>query len=588
MSWLIFIRLQEKFSGAAMTELHTINITSVNVVKEELVVALDSAASHLDKFVADTTRKLPLEQCLGNLKQVSGVLQMVQLRAGELLAQEQITALTEVLEERQQASEELLEALGTGFYVLNRYLDFVQNRAIVRQELLIPYINQLRAARSQPPVPESHFFRCKVNAPVPGMDTSAVMSEDLGSFVRRFRHMYQVGLLALLRGKPRGPAYTMMARALERIASITMGRPNGRLWLVAGTALTGMAASEMRISRSRVMVFSLFDRWLRALQKGSDTALDQPAPPILLKECIYWLALSKPEGTGAKLLEAFAAQPLAYTEEELERERASLGGPAATAISAVASALDEELSGVRRMLDDIELIGDSAADETDGLAVTLQRVASTLQMLNFKRVGASLSSALAEYQSAASAASAAGAGGSTVDSALQKLTGQVLMVDNTVRALKQSGSIDLDEYGQADIAFEHSQLAEAEVAVLKEAEAGLALIKRALAAYAGSGFDHGHIRNVSTILNSVRGGLIVLNLRRAAAVVGGLLNFVETVVDRQGAPPNVEQLLDTFADAIISLEYYLNEVKLHRQADAQSLNLAVESLAVLGYPVEAA
>ncbi|MFS1522644.1 hypothetical protein ACL7TT_00790 [Microbulbifer sp. 2304DJ12-6] len=565
-----------------MTELHTINITSVNVVKEELAVALDNAASHLDKFVADTTRKLPLEQCLADLKQVSGVLQMVQLRAGELLAQEQITALAEVLEGRRQANEELMEALGTGFYVLNRYLDFVQNRAIARQELLIPYINQLRAARSQPPVPESHFFRCKVNAPVPGMDTSAVMSEDLRSFVRRFRHMYQVGLLALLRGKPRGPAYTMMARALERIASITMGRPNGRLWLVAGAALTGMAAREMRFSRSRVMVFSLFDRWLRALQKESDTALDQPAPPILLKECIYWLALSKPEGSGAKLLKAFATEPLEYTEEELERERVSLGGPAATAISAVASALDEELSDVRRMLDDIEVIGDSTVDENDGLAVTLQRVAGTLQLLNFKRVGESLRTALAEYQSAA------GAGGSVAYSALQKLTGQVLMVDNTVRALKQSGSIDLDEYGHADIAFEHSQLAEAEVAVLKEAEAGLALIKRALAAYAGSDFDHGHIRNVSTTLNAVRGGLIVLNLRRAAGVVEGLLNFVETVVDRHSPPPDVEPLLDTFADAIISLEYYLNEVKLHRQADAQSLNLAVESLAALGYPVEAA
>ncbi|WP_226647509.1 hypothetical protein [Microbulbifer variabilis] len=566
----------------AKSELRKINITSVNVVKDELVVAIDNAAAHLDKFAADTTQKQPLEQCVAALRQVSGVLQMVQLHAGELLTQEKIAALIEVLEGRQQPTEELMEALGTGFYVLGRYLDFVQSRAIARPELLIPFINNLRAARSQPPVPESHFFRCNLSASLPGLGASAVMSEDLRSFVRRFRHMYQVGLLALLRGKPRGPAFTMMARALERIASITTGRPNGRLWLVAGAALGGMAAAEMRISRSRVMVFSMFDRWLRALQKECDTALDQPAPPILLKECIYWLALSRPSESGAKLLKAFSAEELEYTEDELERERASLGGPGATAISAVAGALDEELSSVRRMLDDIEMIGISGIDEDDGLTSTLQRVAGTLQMLNFRRIGESLRNAVAEYQSAA------GAGGSVADAALQKLTGQVLMVDSTVRALKHSTSIDLDEYGHADIAFEHSQLAEAEVAVLKEAEAGLALIKRALAAYADSGFDHGHIRNVSTTLNSVRGGLIVLNLRRAAAVVEGLLNFVETVVDRHDAAPEVEPLLDIFADAIISLEYYLGEVKLHRQADVQSLNLAVESLAALGCPVEAA
>ncbi|WP_444885410.1 hypothetical protein [Microbulbifer sp. PSTR4-B] len=566
----------------AKSELRKINITSVNVVKDELVVAIDNAAAHLDKFAADTTQKQSLEQCVAVLRQVSGVLQMVQLHAGELLAQEKIAALTEVLEGRQQPTEELMEALGTGFYVLGRYLDFVQNRAIARPELLIPFINNLRAARSEPPVPESHFFSCNLSASIPGLGASAVMSEDLRSFVRRFRHMYQVGLLALLRGKPRGPAFTMMARALERIASITTGRPNGRLWLVAGAALGGMAAAEMRISRSRVMVFSMFDRWLRALQKECDTALDQPAPPILLKECIYWLALSRPDKSGEKLLEAFSAEELEYTEDELERERASLGGPGATAIAAVAGALDEELSSVRRMLDDIEMIGVSGIDEDDGLTTTLQKVAGTLQMLNFRRIGESLRNAIAEYQSAASA------GGSVADAALQKLTGQVLMVDSTVRALKQSTSIDLDEYGHADIAFECSQLAEAEVAVLKEAEAGLALIKRALAAYADSGFDHGHIRNVSTTLNSVRGGLIVLNLRRAAAVVEGLLNFVESSVDRHDAAPEVEQLLDIFADAIISLEYYLGEVKLHRQADVQSLNLAVESLAALGCPVETA
>ncbi|MFC6635413.1 hypothetical protein [Microbulbifer taiwanensis] len=565
-----------------MAELRDINITSVNVVKDELVVAVDGAAAYLDQFAADQNNRHSLELCLSAMRQVSGVLQMVQLHAGELLAQEMLSALADLQEGRQEAAGDLMEALGTGFYVVTRYLDFVQNRGTARPELLIPYINNLRSARSQPPVPESHFFRCRLDANVPGAVSSAVMSEDLRNFVRRFRHMYQVGLLALLQGKPCKPAYTMMARALQRVASISAGRPNGRLWAVAGAALGGMASREMHINRSRVMVFSMFDRRLRALQKEGDAALDQPAPPVLLKESLYWLALSAPSGQGAKMLDAFSAGSLGYDEAELERERASLGGPGATAISAVASALDEELSGVRRMLDDVEMIGVTGLDDEDGLVGTLQRIASTLQLLNFRRVGEGLRNAVQEYRSSA------GAGGSVAEAALQKLTGQVLMVDSTIRALRQSSCIDVDEYGHADVALEHSQLAEAEVAVLKEAEAGLSLIKRALASYAESGFDHGHIRNVSTTLNSVRGGLVVLNLRHAAAVVERLVDFVETVMEQRDAAPAIEQSLDIFADAIISLEYYLGEVKLHRQADRQSLNLAMESLDALGYPVEVA
>jgi len=565
-----------------VTEVRGINLTSVNLVKDELVASIDSAASQLDQYAADNSNKLALEQCLAALRQLNGVLQMVQLHAGELLAQEMLAALADLQEGRQEAAGDVMEALGTGFYVLTRYLDFVQNRASARPELLIPYINSLRAARSQPPVPESHFFRCRLDASVPGAVSSAVMSEDLGNFVRRFRHMYQVGLLALLQGKPCKPAYTMMARALQRIASISAGRPNGRLWAVAGAALGGMASREMHLNRSRVMVFSMLDRRLRALQKQGDAALDQPAPPVLLKECLYWLALSAPSGSGARVLEAFSASALGYSEQELERERASLGGPGATAISAVASALDEELSGVRRMLDDVETIGFSDLDEEGGLAGTLLRISSILNLLNFRRVGDGLRGAVQEYRSSA------GAGGNVAETALQQLTGQVLMVDSTIRALRQSSSIDVDEYGHADVALEHSQLAEAEVAVLKEAEAGLSLIKRALGSYAESDFDHGHIRNVSTTLNSVRGGLVVLNLRRAAAVVERLADFVEAVMDQREAAPAIEQSLEIFADAIISLEYYLGEVKLHRQADVQSLNLAVESLEALGYPIEVA
>ncbi|WP_237068252.1 hypothetical protein [Microbulbifer guangxiensis] len=563
-----------------MTELREINITSVNLIKAELTTSVDSAAAHLDQYAADRNNRQSLDLCLALLRQITGVLQMVQLQAAELLGQEMSSALLDLQEGRQEPVNELMEALSTAFYVLTRYLDFVQNRGFARPELLIPYINNLRTARGLAPVPESHFFRCRLNGTVPGAVSSAVMAEDLRNFVRRFRHMYQVGLLALLKGKPARPAFTMMSRALQRVASISAGRPSGTLWAVAGAALGGMAAREMHSNRSRVMVFSMLDRRLRTLQAQGDIALEQPSPPVLVKECLYWLALSGPSEQATPILEAFSARPLGYSEAELERERASLGGPGATAITAVATALDEELTGVRRMLDDAELIGASGLDGDDGLLGTLQRIASTLTLLNFRRVADGLRRAVHEFRSSA------GAGGQAAAEALQKLTSQVLMVDSTIRALRQTSSIDVDEHGHADLALERSQLAEAELAVLKEAVAGLALIKRALASYAESDFDHGHIRNVATTLNSVRGGLIVLNLSRAAAVVERLVAFVQSVMEQRDTAPAIEQTLDTFADAIISLEYYLGEVKLNRKADKQSLDLAIESLDALGYPVE--
>jgi len=43
--------------------------------------------------------------------------------------------------------------------------------------------------------------------------------------------------------------------------------------------------------------------------------------------------------------------------------------------------------------------------------------------------------------------------------------------------------------------------------------------------------------------------------------------------------------LETFADAIISLEYYLDALKLNKNADTSVLQIGEESLQALGYPV---
>ena len=46
------------------------------------------------------------------------------------------------------------------------------------------------------------------------------------------------------------------------------------------------------------------------------------------------------------------------------------------------------------------------------------------------------------------------------------------------------------------------------------------------------------------------------------------------------------QLLETLADALISLEYYLAELETSRDVNEQILEVAEESLAALGFAVE--
>jgi hypothetical protein len=131
-----------------------------------------------------------------------------------------------------------------------------------------------------------------------------------------------------------------------------------------------------------------------------------------------------------------------------------------------------------------------------------------------------------------------------------------------------------------------SQLAEASKIVIDELQAGISLCKRAITSYVESNFDPIHIANVATTLNSVRGGAQMLNHLRASNILKSCVAFVEAHSrDKQQSGPQRHQLLETLADALISLEYYFTELAARRTPDEKILAVAEESLAALGYAV---
>ena len=79
--------------------------------------------------------------------------------------------------------------------------------------------------------------------------------------------------------------------------------------------------------------------------------------------------------------------------------------------------------------------------------------------------------------------------------------------------------------------------------------------------------------------------MIMLKLTRAAAVVVACVEFIEETLRVNDQPVAIQQLLVTFAVAVIGLEYYLDAVKSDRNSDDSVLAIAEESLQALGHRV---
>ena len=102
-----------------------------------------------------------------------------------------------------------------------------------------------------------------------------------------------------------------------------------------------------------------------------------------------------------------------------------------------------------------------------------------------------------------------------------------------------------------------------------------------------SSWDGMHLNNVPTTLKSVWGGLVFLQLHRAAAVVSACESFIDKKLIKDGSLTPTYQLMETLADAVSSIDYYLEGMEDNKPIGDGILEVAEESMRELGFPVAA-
>ena len=567
-----------------MTTTESLNLASLKMVHDELVATIEQAATRLEQFAQDRNNGELLQNCIEAIKQIRGTLNLIQLRGVDLLADELLAHITDITLGDDPALNPNLELITASFFILPRYLEYCAQTGRSMAVLLIPHINELRQARKAALLPESHYFNQTPTQAQRQATAATIASEERQALVRRLRHMYQTGLLNVLKNVQPKASLGMMIRALERLDTACAGHNLSNLWWLGSATLAAVVEKGMALGKTRRLLLSALDREIKRLQQENGAVLDQPLDAKLQKELLYILALSHSTSDKSQaVLRAFNIQPPSYSEAELVRETELLKGPSANTVASMVTVLRDELHSTKNILERAAQGGAELLNESPELLDTLKKVADILKVVGLVVPSNSLKveiDKIAHWQSTHAAISP--------DEMLQ-VADTLLYVESTIAGLGNANLSD-EKVAQInalsrDVAMSNNQIAEAEKIVIDEAEAGLVLVKRALSAFVESNYDKGHIHNIVGTLDSVRGGMFVLGLPRAAKVLAGCMRFVEEDLLQNDQHPSVQHLLETFADAIISLEYYLDSLKLDKNADTSVLQIAEESLQALGYKV---
>ncbi|MFK7731898.1 MAG: hypothetical protein AB8B48_09815 [Pseudomonadales bacterium] len=562
-----------------MADLSAVNLSSLGILGNELDETLRLAGSAWQKFVDDPNDKTPLKSAAQSLLQANGALRMIELRGLAALSEDLHRYAEQLISSERAPASPALLSVSSILAAMPRYLEFVRATGHGKPVLLAPAITEVRALAGLSRLPEFRFsqFKSRGEISLPELDAKkAIDQEKLSLTVRRLRQMYQTGLIAIIR-KEGDPAMHLglMQRACERMYGCLRTAAASERWLLNAAVISSLASRKLELNASRARWLSSLDRSFREFLSNLEDQLGQKLGDSDRDELLYLISLSEQKQPLASLAIKDIVFEQSDCEQTLREERAYVYGHNLHVEQARLDKLGSLLSSAREYLDLASRANEYNKGELENLETQLESILACMG----DTVGETLAGLmLARLQDVKrwveQPASVSWEG-------LMPLADALIMLEGVLDNANSMSTEMPDPVANADA----GALQSAELAVVTEAQAGLNLAKRAITSFVESGFDRAHLGNIATTLNSVRGGLQLIDLPRAADILFRSTQFIESAINKSGEQD--DSILETLADALISLEYYLAQLELRKDADDSVLDVADESLTEIGYPAAA-
>ncbi|HDS1656405.1 TPA: Hpt domain-containing protein [Stenotrophomonas maltophilia] len=310
----------------------------------------------------------------------------------------------------------------------------------------------------------------------------------------------------------------------------------------------------------------LLPDYLERLQNGH-----RDIPIVLMPLLNEIRAARGEEGVHDSVLLAFAPDSVSATEAELDHARGSLSGRNRELLDTVGSAVKEELLRIKDALD-LHLRTGGAPEQLQTQANELGAVADTLGMM-----GLGVARGVVVQQR--DALRGVVEGRQQIDeNLLLDIAGALLYVDASLD--DQVAHLGAGGSGEDDpSAVENRRTVEV---LAHEAIANFAAAREHFVAFIETSWNHAELQDVPRLLGDVSGALRMLDLGTAADYLRGVQQYIEAeLIGRQRVPSGRQ--LDTLADAMASLEYYLEALRDRRPGREDILDITRSSLEALRY-----
>jgi chemosensory pili system protein ChpA (sensor histidine kinase/response regulator) len=533
--------------------------TALTWVRPDLDKHLDQIRTQIEHIANSSHVGDGIENTAKHLVQLKYTFKALVLQGATLVVEEMITLCEELkhynVRDRQKAFGALMDAI----VVVPSYLDRLQAGHHDLPILLLPVINELRAAYNANIVSEATLFAPSLEVPLPELERKAgeheaAFDESSHVFFLRMRRQWENALLRWLQHQEDVDLLSPLHSVCETLHRRVERMDLRRLWWIAAEVIGGLLDD---VTDNDVHLRRLFARLhlnLKTLSESGEDATDSPSVNAISQALLFHIAQAKSGSAGVDMLrERFNLQELVPDRDVLIRARGAVTGRNRELYISLGAAVRDELSMVKDALD-LELrTGEVESGRRQQSHEALLRLKDTLKMMGLGSSAQSIEELMPAFD--ASEDPDQDSDGRPREALLMGLAEKLIQVESVLEEQiatlgeplledQEQGYIDLPLHEQRRI---RSQLLDETVISLHQVQDG---VRRHFDGEANADFTSPmeHIAGALELIGEPETASLALKLRNA---LGNLLR-----VAKSEAAVNSEKL-ETVTDAVAAFELYL-------------------------------
>jgi chemosensory pili system protein ChpA (sensor histidine kinase/response regulator) len=536
---------------------------TLDLVGRELNNTLGEARTALETFVEQPENVVLMQRCVTDLHQVQGVLRLLEIFGAALLAEEMEQVTHYLLTPASQKNQaETLDALMRAMVQLPSYVERVLAGGRDLALVLLPLLNDLRAVRGSPLLSEGTLLLLNLKSDQQAAPVAPAAGEpalSVAQWARRLRTRFQLGLVGWIRGERPEQNLEILETVAHQLEQVATKQAVFQLWWVVGAIIEALREGGLETGVSIKRLMGLADREILQLYTQGEGRYAQSPPVELLNNLLYYAARATSDGPKVTAVRAsFRLNELLNVDDSVEQERENLSAPSVKLMRTVSAAIREDLGKVKDVLDIFVRRGGQPA-ELEAQVSMLRKIGDTLGVLGLGELRQLVIEETARLEAMA-------AGKTPADhAALVHIAATLINVEDRLdRDLiglivpKPPSDAADPAAGSTDVDF---QLVQA--AVLRECSVNLVRVKEAIASNVAGTLDTAALEAWPGLIQGIKAGLLMLGKTRAVEIVEGIAKNLKELLQPGGAavPPNY---LDRLADAVVSLEYYMETLQAGR------------------------